>query len=121
MSQDVITIKHCETPIVNKNDILQVVPPEFTIKDLIPWNNKAIELVRGIRESQSINRIYMNCIYPSLNIKPKEENQEYYKSNKPIKDFNYDETCFINPKLSQYFEEVLTCTCQNIPCYKNDQ
>lgn len=49
MSQDVITIKRCEMPIINKNDILQVVPPEFTLKDLIPWNNKAIELVRGLK------------------------------------------------------------------------
>lgn len=47
MSQDIISIKRCKTPIVNRNDISQVVPSEFTINDLVSWNNKAIEVVRG--------------------------------------------------------------------------
>lgn len=40
--------KCCKMTTISKSDIPQVVPPEFSIKDFIPWNNNAIEEVRAI-------------------------------------------------------------------------
>lgn len=57
-----------------------------------------------------------------LIIKPKNVKRKYYKLNKSIKDFSYDETHWndMDHKINQPYEECWKCTCQNIPLYQKE-
>lgn len=48
MSNEVKVFKSCKMTTINKSDMPQVVPPEFSIRDFIPWNNNAIKEARAI-------------------------------------------------------------------------
>lgn len=53
MSGEVKVFNSCKITTVNKSDIPQVVPPEFSIKDIKSWNNNAIKEVRAIKGGDS--------------------------------------------------------------------
>lgn len=43
MSSDMKILKRCKITVVNKSDMTQVVPPEFTVNDLKSWKDKTIQ------------------------------------------------------------------------------